>query len=59
MTKQHYKVFAALISKMRLAAAAGYTHPTDVINEFETVCVEEFAKENSHFNITKFMEAAR
>ncbi len=59
MTKKHYKVFAAVISKMRLAARAGHTHPEDIINEFETVCVEEFAKENPAFNITKFMEAAR
>ncbi len=59
MTKKNYAAFAALISKMRLAAAAGYTHPEDIINEFETVCVEEFAKENPAFNITKFMETAR
>ena len=59
MTKKHYKVFAALISKMRAGLANGQRTGKDIINEFETVCVEEFAKENQAFNITKFMEAAR
>ena len=59
MTKKHYKVFAALISKMRKGFRNDYTYGEDIINEFETVCVEEFAKENPAFNICKFMEAAR
>ena len=59
MTKKHYKVFAALISKMRKRCASGGDRREDIINEFETVCVEMFAEENSAFNITKFMEAAR
>ena len=59
MTKKHYKVFAALISKMRAGLRDGYIQRVDIINEFETVCIEEFDKENPAFNITKFMEAAR
>ena len=59
MTKKHCEVFAVLISKMRAGLANGDLSGKDIINEFQTVCVEQFAKENPAFKITKFMEAAR
>ena len=59
MTRKHYIVFAALISKMRAGLADGHYSGKDIINEFETVCITEFAKENPHFNIMKFREATR
>ena len=59
MTKKYYKAFAATLSKMRERFRNDYTYGDDIINAFEVVCVEQFAKDNPHFNAAKFREAAR
>ena len=59
MTRKHYRVFASIISRMRKGLFSGDIHGNILINELETICVEEFAKDNPRFNATKFREAAR
>ena len=59
MTRKHYKVFAALLSRMRAKLSTTDICGRDTIDEFETICVEQFAKENPRFNAAKFREAAR
>ena len=59
MTRKHYKAFATLLSGMRAKLPHGDPRGEALIDAFEAVCVEEFAKENPSFSPAKFREAAR